>query len=88
MKIKEGFFLHFIGEECIVMQDGSSNVDFSNIINLNPTSAYLWMEIGKQEFDAGKVTQMLTDRYEVSEEVARRDAEGFIKRLKEAGVTE
>lgn len=86
MRIKEGLFLHRIGDECIVMQDGSSNVDFSNILNLNPTAAYLWATIGNQEFDTASITQMMTDHYEVTEEQARLDAEGFIKKLKEAGV--
>lgn len=86
MRIKEGLFLHKIGDECIVMQDGSSNVDFSNILNLNPTAAYLWTTIGNQEFDTASITQMMTEHYEVTEEQARLDAEGFIKKLKEAGV--
>lgn len=87
MKIKTGLFLHKIGDECIVMQDGSSHIDFSKILNLNPTAKYLWEALGHKEFDTNKVTHLLTDRYEVSEEQARRDAEEFIKRIQEAGVT-
>lgn len=88
MKIKEGLFLHKIADECIIMQDGTANIDFSNILNLNPTAAWLWTEIGNQEFDADKIVQMLTNHYEVTEEQARRDAEDFVKKLVEAGVTE
>lgn len=87
MKIKTGLFLHKIGDECIVMQDGSSHIDFSKILNLNPTAKYLWEALGHKEFDTNKVALLLTDRYEVSEEQARRDAEEFIKRIQEAGVT-
>lgn len=88
MKLKEGLFLHKIADECIIMQDGTASIDFNNILNLNPTAAWLWTEIGNQEFDADKIVQMLTDHYEVAEEQARRDAEAFIKKLAEAGVTE
>lgn len=87
MKIKTGLFLHKIGDECIVMQDGSSHIDFSKILNLNPTAEYLWEALVHKEFDTNKVALLLTDRYEVSEEQARRDAEEFIKRIQEAGVT-
>lgn len=45
MKIKQGFILHRIGDDYIIMQDGSSNVDFSKVISLNQTSAMLWQEI-------------------------------------------
>ena len=31
MKIKQGFILHRIGDDYIIMQDGSSNVDFSKV---------------------------------------------------------
>lgn len=86
MRIREGLFLHKIGNECIIMQDGSSNVDFSNILNLNPTAAYLWTTIGNQEFDAASITQKMTEHYDVTEEQARLDAEDFIKKLKDAGV--
>ena len=86
MRIREGLFLHKIGDEWIIMQDGSSHVDFSNILNLNPTAAYLWTTIWNQEFDAASITQMMTEHYEVTEEQARMDAEDFIKRLKDAGV--
>ena len=86
MRIKEGLFLHKIAEECIVMQDGSSNIDFSNIINLNPTAAFLWTEIEHQEFDTDRLVQILTEHYDVTEEQAYKDAEAFIKHLQEAGV--
>lgn len=88
MKIRKGLFLHTIGDECIVMQDGSSNVDFSNILNLNPTAVYLWQAIGEEDFDAERIVRMLTEHYDVTEEQARRDAHTFIDMLQEALVIE
>lgn len=85
MKINKGLFLHKIGNECIVMSDGSSNIDFSNILSLNPTAEYLWTAIGEDEFDTAKVVQLLTEHYDVSEEQAQCDAEDFLKRLRKAG---
>ena len=35
MKIKDGFTLHQIGDEYIIMYNGTQNVDFNNIISLN-----------------------------------------------------
>lgn len=88
MKIRKGLFLHTIGDECIVMQDGSTNVDFSNILNLNPTAVYLWQALGEEDFDAERIVGILTDHYDVTEEQARRDAHAFIDMLKEAQVIE
>ena len=33
MKIKDGFTLHQIGDEYIIMYNGTQNVDFNNIIS-------------------------------------------------------
>lgn len=88
MRIKKGLILHKIADECIIMQDGSSNINLDSILNLNSTAAWLWTQIGEQDFDADKITQLLTENYEVTEEQAHRDAEEFIRILEEAGVTE
>ena len=45
MKIKNGFTLHQIGDEHIIMHNGTGNVDFSNIISLNPTATRLWQHV-------------------------------------------
>ena len=63
MKIKQGFILHRIGDDYIIMQDGSSNVDFSKVISLNQTSAMLWQEIENKEFDTDSVTEALTSLF-------------------------
>ena len=88
MKIKQGFILHRIGDDYIIMQDGSSNVDFSKVISLNQTSAMLWQEIENTEFDTDSVTEALTSRYDVDNESARRDAQKFIDSLDREGIIE
>lgn len=86
MKIKPEFMLHQIGEEYIVMHDGSTNVDFSRIINLNRTAAYLWQRFRDEDFDVDALTAALTERYDVAPEQARRDAEAFIQSLQRCGI--
>ena len=88
MKIKQGFILHRIGDDYIIMQDGSSNVDFSKVISLNQTSAMLWQEIENKEFDTDSVTEALTSRSDVDHESARRDAQKFIDSLDREGIIE
>lgn len=86
MKIKPEFMLHQIGEEYIVMHDGSTNVDFSRIINLNCTAAYLWQRFRDIDLDADALTAALTERYDVTSEQAHRDAEAFIESLQRCGI--
>ena len=50
MKAKQGFKLRNICGEYIIVAEGESNIDFSNIISMNETSAYLWENIQGKEF--------------------------------------
>lgn len=88
MKIKPEFMLHQIGEEYIVMHDGSTNVDFSSIINLNRTAAYLWQRFYGEDFDSELLTRALTERYDVTPEQAHQDSDAFIRSLQRCGIIE
>ena len=86
MKIKNGFTLHQIGDEHIIMHNGTGNVDFSNIISLNPTATRLWQHVEGTDFNTDTLTDFLTENYEVDAETAKRDAEQLIKNWLEAGI--
>ena len=45
MKTKQGFNLRNICGEYIIVAEGESNIDFSNIISMNESSAFLWKNI-------------------------------------------
>ena len=86
MQIKKGFFLHEIGKETIVMHDGSDNINFCNVISLNPTAAFLWRQIEGRAFTSEELIGLLTEHYEVDEDTARRDTEAVITSLRKAGL--
>lgn len=86
MKIKNGFTLHQIGDEHIVMYNGTENVDFNNIISLNPTATRLWQHAEGKDFNADTLANFLTENYEIDSETAKRDAEQLIKNWLEAGI--
>ena len=86
MKIKDGFTLHQIGDEYIIMYNGTQNVDFNNIISLNSTAAHLWIHVEGMDFNADTLTDFLMENYEVDSETAKRDAEQLIKNWLEAGI--
>ena len=86
MKIKDGFTLHQIGDEYIIMYNGTQNVDFNNIISLNSTAAHLWKHVEGMDFNDDTLTDFLMENYEVDSETAKRDAEQLIKNWLEAGI--
>ena len=88
MKAKKGFNLRTICGEHIIVAEGIQNIDFTHIISMNESSAYLWENIQKRDnFTEEDLRDLLTREYEVDEETALRDAREVARQWKEAGIT-
>ena len=75
MKVKKGFNLREVCGEHIIVAEGDENIDFSNIISMNESSAYLWEEVQNREsFTVDSLVELLCNQYEIDEETARKDA--------------
>ena len=88
MKIKKGFNLRTICGEQIIVAEGIENIDFSKIISLNESSAYLWNAVAGKDFTAEDLAQLLTDRYEVDDATALADAKEISQKWVEVGIVE
>ena len=88
MKIKEGFELMDVCGEAVVVAHGKENIDFSKVISLNESAAYLWRSVAGTDLDAEQLTRLLTEEYEVDEAMARRDAEKVMEDWRAAGLAE
>lgn len=89
MKVKKGFELQNVCGEHLLVPAGIENVDFSKIISMNPTAAYLWEKIAEMEsFTADTLVNLLLQEYEVSEDIAREDSNLIIERWIETGIIE
>lgn len=88
MKIKKGFELRTIcGEELIISQ-GIENIDFSKIISMNPTAAFLWRGVTGKVFTVKDMCKLLTDEYEVDEATALKDATELAQEWIKVGIVE
>jgi hypothetical protein len=88
MKTKKGFKLRTICGENIIVAEGVENIDFSRIISMNESAAFLWKNIQGAEFDAEKLKKLLLDEYEVDESTASNDVKTLIAKWLEAGIIE
>ena len=61
MKTKQGFILRNVCGENIIVAEGETNIDFSNIISMNETSAFLWNNIQGKEFTHDDLVDLLTE---------------------------
>ena len=88
MKKKQGFEIRRIGNEDLIVASGMENIEFSNIISMNASSAYLWKQIGENEFDENSVAALLLQKYDVDEATAKADAADIINQWLKAGIIE
>lgn len=89
MKVKNGFEMQNVCGEHIIVPAGIENVDYSKIISMNPTAAYLWEKVAAMgEFTIDEMVQLLLDEYEVTEDVAREDCKLIVERWAEIGLIE
>ena len=88
MKTKKGFNLRNICGEYIIAAEGESNIDFSNIISMNESSAFLLENIQGKEFTCEDLGKLWTNEYEVDETTATKDVTALVETWKEAGILE
>lgn len=88
MKIKKGFVLRTLGGEQIVAGEGLEQLNFSKLISLNSTAAYLWQQVEGKEFDTTILATLLIEKYGIDSSTAATDARDLITSWHEAGLTE
>lgn len=76
MKVRD-----MVGEHIIIMQS-TDKVDMTRVMALNETALFLFNELQGRDFEADDAVRLLTDNYEVSDEVARRDVEKILADMK------
>ena len=64
MKAKTGFVLREICGEKIMVAEGKENIDYTNVISMNETSAFLWENVSGQEFTIDALVKLIMDNYE------------------------
>lgn len=88
MRIKKGFVLRTLGNEHIISGEGLEQINFTKLISLNHSAAYLWKEVEGKDFDAQTLAGLLVKRYTVDEATALADAQKLAETWKNAGLLE
>ena len=87
MKIKDDFILKKIAGSYVVVPVRKRAVDFSGIIKLSESGAFLW-ELLEKGAERDELVASLLSEYDVDEATASADADRFINSLNEAGLIE
>lgn len=84
MKQNSNFLLRTVADSLVLVPVGEATEKFPGMISMNATGAFLWEQLADDQTEAS-LTQALLDKYEVSEEKARQDVQGFLKTLSAIG---
>lgn len=79
MKIKEGYLLHQISGQTVVLPSGS-DLDLNMMITLNDTGAFLWERLQNETDEAALVAALLGE-YDVDEATAAECVTTFVNKL-------
>ena len=88
MKTKKGFTLRPLGKEYILVAEGLEAVDFTRMISMNATAAFLWQEVEDREFDSETLINLLMDQFGITHEVAEKDVAALLLSWKEADIVD
>ncbi|NLY37070.1 MAG: PqqD family protein [Tissierellia bacterium] len=81
MRIQEDFILKEVAGSYVVVPVGEKLVDFSAMITLNETGAFLWEKL-KEEKSVDQLVDDLLKEYHVDPSVAKSDVEEFVQLLR------
>ena len=86
MKINQGFELREMCGEHIIIGTGVENIDFSKVISLNESAAWLWREVEGKEFTPQSLAALLMEQYDVDEATALADATALAAQWVSVGI--
>ena len=86
MKLKDNLTIRKIGDEYMMVSESGSGLDYTRVISLNNSAAYLVMEVQQKEFTKEEWVTMLIDKYEVDKERAEADVQLLIDKLRKEGL--
>lgn len=87
MKLKETFALRQVADTWVVLSLWSETANFSGMLSLNNSGAFLWKELEKGG-DRNALAEALCAEYIVSKEEALADVDEFLEKLKAFGCLE
>ena len=86
MKKTDGFTMRRLGQDAMIVAESVDLIDFDRIVSLNTSAAYIWESLPDSDFTIRTITDLLLRRYDVEEEVARKDAEELVDIWVKAGI--
>lgn len=89
MKIRNGYLVHEVAGNFVVIKIGQEAVNFNGLITLSESAKMLWDLLNRPNgAELSELVNKLVEEYEIDEETARNDTVEFIDSLKKNNIIE
>lgn len=89
MKIKNGYLVHEVAGNFVVIKIGQEAVNFNGLITLSESAKLLWDLLNRATgAEVDELVNKLLEEYEIDETTARNDVLEFIDSLKKNNILE
>lgn len=86
MKLKENLTMRKIGDEYMMVSQSGSGLDYTRVISLNSSAAYLVQEVQQREFTKEEWVNLLVAKYNIDKERAQADVQLLIDNFNKEGL--
>lgn len=86
MKLKDNLTIRKIGDEYMMVSESGSSLDYTRVISLNSSAAYLVQEVQQREFTQEEWVSLLMKKYNVDKNKAAADVQLLIDKLSKEGL--
>ena len=84
MKLKEGFILHNVGDEHMVVATGEAGKIFNGLIRNNSTANFIFEKL-LLEISEEQIVDSMVEKFDAPREQIAMDVKRVIKQIREAG---
>ncbi len=88
MKLKENLVVRKIGNEYMMVSESGSGLNYTRVISLNTSAAYLIENVGHNTFTDTEWVEMLINKYNIARELAEADVRKLIEKLQKENLLE
>ena len=88
MRTKKDLVLRPLGDQFILVAEGNAVADFTQMVSMNASSAYLWDAVEGKDFDLAMLVDLLVEGYGIPRKQAEHDAAVVLDDWKRIGITE
>lgn len=88
MKTKKDLVLRPLGDQFILVAEGNAVADFTQMVSMNASSAYLWDAVEGKDFELATLVDLLVEAYGIPKNQAEHDAAVVLDDWKRIGIME